>query len=89
VVLAIHNTISSTYLSFLHTADPLSYHSFNYTNTMSRYAFSTLLALTGLGSSILAQADPAVSTPLADKHFTYPDQIVSASLGVHPIDRGY
>lgn len=42
---------------------------------MSRYALSAVLALAGV-SSVFAQADPAVSTPLAEKHISY-DQIVS------------
>jgi len=53
---------------------------------MSHYALSALLAVAGL-SSVLAEADPSVSTPLVDKKFTYPDQIVSPVVGVHMIDR--
>ena len=53
---------------------------------MSHYALSALLAVAGL-SSVLAEADPSVSTPLVDKNFTYPDQIVSPVVGVHIIDR--
>lgn len=47
---------------------------------MSRYTLSVLLALTALSSRVgvvRAQPDPSVTTPLADKRFHYPDQIVS------------
>ena len=51
---------------------------------MSRYVLSTLLAVAGLScQSTLAQPDPSVSvTPLVDKRYSYPDQILSLTLAI-------
>ena len=51
---------------------------------MSRYVLFTLLTVAGLScQSTLAQLDPSVSvTPLVDKRYSYPDQIVSLTLAI-------
>jgi hypothetical protein len=51
---------------------------------MSRYVLFTLLAVAGLSCQFtLAQLDPSVSvTPLVDKRYSYPDQIVSLTLAI-------
>lgn len=60
---------------------------------MSRYALSlpVLLAFAGI-SSVLAQPDPVVTTPLADKRFSYPDQIpyqADTDIGIRGPQQGY
>lgn len=51
---------------------------------MSRLALSILLVSASI-STVLAQADPSVSTALADKRFKYPDGIVGIVLSVYDI----
>jgi hypothetical protein len=57
---------------------------------MSHYAISALLVCAVFPPALAQGADPTISTPLIDKRFTYPDQIVRILSGVHEIitDRG-
>jgi hypothetical protein len=50
---------------------------------MSRLALSILVFASI--TAVLAQADPSVSTALADKRFTYPDGIVGIVPNVYDI----